>query len=199
MRAVARCSWAILGYIARAARPAITCRRRRVARPRARSGDISWMWLCVEISGARCWKTEEEARVLLGAEEETPLRPSSRAAVRRATGRHHHGVPVHSHPRVPRVPPNGAALDREQLRQDDQHVLEYDELDVSAFLPTRRIHARYHLYSSFPLFLVDSSWCCANERECFVKLVALSWWCTGLFARPRPRVWRTLENLLRRE
>ncbi|CAB0038899.1 unnamed protein product [Trichogramma brassicae] len=42
-----------------------------------------------------------------------------------------HGVHVHSHARVPRLPTNGPAVDREQRRQDHQHVLEHNQLHVS--------------------------------------------------------------------
>lgn len=44
----------------------------------------------------------------------------------------YHGFHVLRDSGVPRVPANGATVDCEQLRQDDQHVLEHHQFHVSA-------------------------------------------------------------------
>lgn len=55
--------------------------------------------------------------------------PKCQPVVRR---RCYHGFHVLRHSGVPRVPANGTPVDCEQLREDDQHVLEHHEFHVSA-------------------------------------------------------------------
>jgi len=52
--------------------------------------------------------------------------------VLRRRPRCYHGFHVLRDSGVPRVPANGTTVDCEQLREDDQHVLEHHEFHVSA-------------------------------------------------------------------
>lgn len=58
--------------------------------------------------------------------------PSGRTDGARPRSRFYDGFQVIYDPGVPRVPTNGFTLNREQLREGDQLVLEHNEFDVSA-------------------------------------------------------------------
>ncbi|KYQ50788.1 hypothetical protein ALC60_10112 [Trachymyrmex zeteki] len=56
----------------------------------------------------------------------------------------YHGFHVLRDPGVPRVPANGTTVDCEQLRQDDQHVLEHHQFHVSARVYDSSFSSRSH-------------------------------------------------------
>lgn len=70
--------------------------------------------------------------------------PSARGDGASRRPRCYHGFHVLCNSGVPRVSTNGTTVDCEQLRQDDQYVLEHHQFHVSAQLRKMRV-------TSFPL------------------------------------------------